>query len=745
MLYNILNQFQLAPKYTRYAINELHTLLVAEHDSRIITAPIAIKILYYLTAANHEVSIFDDFSTNEILLQLKQLEVKGIITKKTSIFSKEQEAFWQELGYDTSRLSKLFQQKTLKIISLGSTNISEFTSLCKTTGLSFSETPDIYIVLTDSYIHPELETLNQSFIEKQQPWLLIKLTGATPYIGPLFSPTIANMPCWSCLQHRLLLHDRENALYQTLHKTLKNIQRPLVTHQLAQQIVISRALLLLVEFWYTVHDTHVLQNHIHSINTKTGEITKHQIIKRPQCSHCGTPEILTQYPKPITLQRETSLATHHGGYRIYDAETTYNNYKHHISSITGIVPYVKPYHKSKDIPIFNYGSGKNIAMQSTSMFWLNLHLRSANGGKGKTDIQAKTGALCEAIERYCLMFPGATYTISNTFNALDRAIHPNSCMLFSKQQYNERIKINASSTKFYSLIPDYLSKDQALDWSPVYNLTKKHFNYVPTAFCYAQYQTEAATESKIYAYPDSNGAAAGNTIEEAILQGLFELIERDAAAIWWYNRIPRPAINLDTLQNSYVDQMQAHYKSLDRSLYVLELTVDTQIPVYAAISYCLKTKRKILYAFGAHIDPTIAIERAIIELNQLLPIVTSSSTYLTKDKTFIQWLDTQIITQHPFLQPDDIIDFTVKQDIPTTIYDSINYSIKHLANLGLDVLIFNLTQPDIGMPVVKVIVPGLRHFWRRTAPGRLFDVPVKLGWLQQPYTEEQLNPISIFI
>ena len=48
------------------------------------------------------------------------------------------------------------------------------------------------------------------------------------------------------------------------------------------------------------------------------------------------------------------------------------------------------------------------------------------------------------------------------------------------------------------------------------------------------------------------------------------------------------------------------------------------------------------------------------------------------------------------------------------------------------------------MPVVKVIVPGMRHFWSRFAPGRLYDVPVKLGWLPAPLTEEQLNPIMIF-
>ena len=60
---------------------------------------------------------------------------------------------------------------------------------------------------------------------------------------------------------------------------------------------------------------------------------------------------------------------------------------------------------------------------------------------------------------------------------------------------------------------------------------------------------------------------------------------------------------------------------------------------------------------------------------------------------------------------------------------------------GLDFLVLDQTRPDIEVPVVRVIVPGLRHFYRRFAPGRLYDVPVKLGWRDQPLSEDELNPI----
>jgi ribosomal protein S12 methylthiotransferase accessory factor len=64
---------------------------------------------------------------------------------------------------------------------------------------------------------------------------------------------------------------------------------------------------------------------------------------------------------------------------------------------------------------------------------------------------------------------------------------------------------------------------------------------------------------------------------------------------------------------------------------------------------------------------------------------------------------------------------------------------------GMEMLVLDLTRPDIELPVVKVVVPGLRPQWPRLAPGRLYDVPVRLGWLPHPLLEEQLNPIPMFL
>jgi ribosomal protein S12 methylthiotransferase accessory factor len=59
---------------------------------------------------------------------------------------------------------------------------------------------------------------------------------------------------------------------------------------------------------------------------------------------------------------------------------------------------------------------------------------------------------------------------------------------------------------------------------------------------------------------------------------------------------------------------------------------------------------------------------------------------------------------------------------------------------GLDFLVLNQTRPDVEVPVVRVIVPGLRHFYRRFGPGRLYDIPVKLGLRDRPLPESELTP-----
>ena len=77
--------------------------------------------------------------------------------------------------------------------------------------------------------------------------------------------------------------------------------------------------------------------------------------------------------------------------------------------------------------------------------------------------------------------------------------------------------------------------------------------------------------------------------------------------------------------------------------------------------------------------------------------------------------------------------------------DDVRTCVERAARVGLETLVLDLTRPDLGLNVVKVAVPGLRHFWPRFGPGRLYDTPVRLGWRSTPLTETQLNPVHLYL
>jgi ribosomal protein S12 methylthiotransferase accessory factor len=68
-----------------------------------------------------------------------------------------------------------------------------------------------------------------------------------------------------------------------------------------------------------------------------------------------------------------------------------------------------------------------------------------------------------------------------------------------------------------------------------------------------------------------------------------------------------------------------------------------------------------------------------------------------------------------------------------------------LSEKGLEVLVSDQTRPGSRFPVVRVVVPGLRSWWPRFAPGRLYQAPVTAGWRARPRRESELNPLAFFL
>ena len=243
-------------------------------------------------------------------------------------------------------------------------------------------------------------------------------------------------------------------------------------------------------------------------------------------------------------------------------------------------------------------------------------MTGSSAGKGKTDSQSQASCVCEALERYSGVFTGDEYRIAATYAQFESsAIHPDELTHYSTAQYQQREAWNSQHSHF-AWVAEPFNSDREIDWTPVWSLTKQKFKYLPTAYCYYRYPQ---ADGHNFCSGDSNGNAAGNSIEEAILQGFMELVERDCVALWCYNRIQRPAVDLNSFEEPYLQALRDYYHSQNYQLWVLDITNDFNIPSFAAIvRRDDRTSESIALGFGTHFDPKIAILRAVTEVNQLM-------------------------------------------------------------------------------------------------------------------------------
>jgi len=359
-------------------------------------------------------------------------------------------------------------------------------------------------------------------------------------------------------------------------------------------------------------------------------------------------------------------------------------------------------------------------------------------GKGMTNAQARASAIGEAVERFSWIFRGDEVRIRSSHKELcNKAIHPNTCMNFSARQYQEREKNNRREDQ-HNWVPHRFDEQQEIEWTQIWSLTQEQFKYIATAYCYFGYPP---CEEHDFCRSDSNGNATGANFEEAILQGFLELVERDSVALWWYNRARRPGVDLESFGEPYFSALEDLYRVLGRDMVVLDITSDFTIPVFVALSTSRKVKENLIFGFGAHLEPRLAILRALTEMNQsLVQVITGKSPRLFVGK----------LLEREFLEPDPSAAMRTCRDYlrldSEDLREDVLTCVGLARKLGMETLVLDLTRPDGGMLVVKVIVPGLRPWWARFAPGRLYDVPLKMGWrVVPPLLEQRLNPSHLSV
>jgi ribosomal protein S12 methylthiotransferase accessory factor len=262
---------------------------------------------------------------------------------------------------------------------------------------------------------------------------------------------------------------------------------------------------------------------------------------------------------------------------------------------------------------------------------------------------------------------------------------------------------------------------------------------------------------------DSNGCALGRTPEEAACRALLELIERDAVAMWWYPRARRPRIDLDACGDERIAALRAWLREeADRDVWALELTNDLGVPTVAALSARRSlhepTGSQICFGFGAAPTHHAALSGALAEMVQAipsLPLPWCENRFLYREPVALRWWQTVRVESAPYLVPSGEATRSPARSLPPPPeagapngdgWKELRLALlAALAEAGLEALLLPQHQEAAPAHVVRVVVPGMRIFWPRFAPGRLYDVPPRLGWLAHAPPEAELNPWPIFL
>ncbi len=681
---------------------------------------------------------------DQLAAVLGQLVDAGLVTIRepgARVADERALAYWDACGIDGVAVAERGRTATVRLLTVGDdVDPGPVERALADAQLSVTSGPaDVSVVLCADYLDPRLAEVDAEHRRDRRPWLLARPFGAQVWIGPVLQPDGA---CWHCLTHRLWGHRHAEACVQEVLGHSGPARRPVTA---LPPLTSATAHLISLEVckWLAGYRHHG-QQCVWTLDTLDLQGRLHELRRRPQCSECGDAGLVAaRADQPVVLAPAPKATSGGGGHRTATPAETLSRYRHLVSPVTGIIKEIQP---DPAAPSFvnAFRSGLNVARGITGMEALKAGLRYENGGKGTTPLDAEVGALCEGIERFSGNYQGDERTVRASFVSLGaEAVHPNACMLYAEGQYAERAGWNTRHSAFQQVCDPFDALAE-LDWTPLWTLDGEK-RYLPTGYLYFG----VPAEGRRTVCADSNGNAAGSSTEDAILQGALELIERDAVALWWYNRTPMPGVDVASLGEPWLMEMLSQYASIGRELWVLDLTSDFGIPVMAALSRRLDGPHEhIVFGFGAHFDPRIAVRRAVTELNQLLPVVLERGHELD-DRDARRWLEYATVANQPYLRPEPGRRPSVCADFSyvhrADVRDDIIALAKMLRAQGLEMLVLDQTRPDIGLPVVKVVVPGLRPFWARFAPGRLFDVPVRLGRLAEPTPYDQLNPFPMFL
>lgn len=314
---------------------------------------------------------------------------------------------------------------------------------------------------------------------------------------------------------------------------------------------------------------------------------------------------------------------------------------------------------------------------------------TATQGKGFFIREALASGLMESVER----------DAANKYKSLIRA--------------SEK-ELNALGKTYTSLEAiGYQAKPETpVDWVHAINLHTGQATLVPACEVVFPYAFPSGSE-KIN-HPSTTGLSAGNTHLEAILYGIFEVVERHAVSEFLAEK-PFKVLDVTSIQSPEIHSLFAHLEEIGAQWCIFDLSSLVPFPCFFVSMLYLDahTPPVMVAGQGCHISPIIALKRALSEAIQSHTVaIQGNREDLIRHQGEWEEDETDVIASwQQAKQEAESQGFSQLPDFTnsfSTMFEACTFACDQLYNQGYEtILVSDLTVPEVNIPAVHVLIPGI--------------------------------------
>ena len=314
-------------------------------------------------------------------------------------------------------------------------------------------------------------------------------------------------------------------------------------------------------------------------------------------------------------------------------------------------------------------------------------------GKGASPIQAEASACMELAERFSFFSfkNNLGNFLTGDYKTMIKAGYPVLDMQYLLDSVHD------VSTEVELL--RQLLEDIPMKWTWATNISLKEDILIPFSW--------------FYAINEFNGPSAGNTCEEAALQGICEIVERHVCSLVNNQKLETPKIDKNSIKDKIAQILLKKFEDNNIELYLNDFTLDTGLCTVGALAIDRSTfpgRSEIVYTAGTTPDPEKALIRAVTEVAQLAGDFNTDSNYVASglpkplSMEEVEYL-TETQTSVSIQEMDNLADNNMRVEIDNCI--------NALKKIGMEIFMIDVTHEGMNIPALYTIIPGA-HFRERS-------------------------------